>query len=91
MARGAPAVWSTVLGLPFVLAGGWLYVGQSAYPGVVGLPFAFFGLFVVGIGAYVHAVSPSEPRLGDDEELLEKRHPTQRVARVKIAVGLPCW
>lgn len=89
MARGAPALWSTLLALPFVLAGGWLFAGQTAYPEAVGLPFVCFGVFVVVIGAYVHRVSPTEPRLADDEELLEKRHPTQRVARVKIAVGLP--
>ncbi|WP_135825327.1 PH domain-containing protein [Halorussus ruber] len=89
MARGAPALWSTLLGLPFVVVGGWLYVGQTTYPSVIGLPFAFFGAFVVGIGAYVHVVSPTEPRLSDGEELVEKRHPTQRVARVKIVVGLP--
>lgn len=89
MARGAPAIWSTLLGLPFVAVGGWMYVGQSTYPAVVGLPFACFGAFVVAVGAYVHTVSPSPPSLGPDEELVEKRHPTQRVARVKVALGLP--
>lgn len=89
MARGAPAVWSTVLGLPFVVVGGWLYVGQSSYPTVLGVPFASFGAFVVAVGAYVHVLSPSEPNLGESEEVLERRRPTQRVARVKVGVGLP--
>lgn len=89
MARGKPGLWSAVLGLPFILAGGWLYVGQSDYPPVIGLPFVAFGLFIIIVGLYVHLVSPSAPRLGDDEVLVEKRHPTQRVALVKIGAGFP--
>jgi hypothetical protein len=89
MTRGKPAVWSAVLGFPFVVIGGWLYLGQIEYPPTLGLPFAGFGLFVTVVGVYVHAVGPSEPRLQDDESVLEKRHPTQRVALVKIGVGLP--
>ncbi|KAB1193188.1 PH domain-containing protein [Haloferax sp. MBLA0076] len=89
MARGKPALWSAVLGLPFVGAGAWLYTGQETYPPDVGIPFVLFGAFVVLVGAYVHFVSPSAPRLSDGEEILETRHPTQRVARVKVAAGIP--
>lgn len=90
MARGKPAVWSTLLGLPFIGAGLWLYFVQSAYPSLVGMPFVFFGTTIVGIGVYIHFVAaPSEPRLQDGEELIATRHPAQRVAATKIAVGLP--
>lgn len=89
MTRGKPAVWSSILGSPFVITGGWLYLGQTEYPPIMGLPFAFFGLFVITVGIYIHAVGPSEPRLQDGEEVLEIRHPTQRVAFVKIGIGLP--
>lgn len=89
MTRGKPAIWSSILGLPFVLTGGWLYLGQIEYPPIVGVPFGFFGLFIVIVGVYIRAVGPSEPRLQDGEEVLEKRHPTQRVAFVKITTGLP--
>lgn len=84
-----PAVWSTILGLPFVLTGGWFYLSQTEYPPSLGLPFAFFGLFILLVGAYIHVVSPSKPRLKEGEEILEVRHPTQRVALVKIAIGMP--
>jgi len=89
MTRGKPAIWSSILGLPFVLTGAWLYLGQVEFPPIMGLPFAFFGLFIIVVGVYIHAVGPSTPRLQDDEEVIEKRHPTQRVAMVKIGVGLP--
>lgn len=89
MARGMPGVWSTVLGLPFIITGGWLYTGQNQYPPTLGLPFVVFGLFIVGVGAYIHFLAPSKPRLQDGEEILEVRHPTQRVAFVKVAMGMP--
>lgn len=89
MVRGKPALWSLVLGLPFIIIGGWLYLGQAKYPPITGLPFAFFGLFIAVIGVYIHVVGPSEPRLQNGEEVIEKRHPTQRVAAVKIGIGLP--
>lgn len=89
MARGNPAIWSALLGVPFALAGVWLYVGQNQYPPLVGLPFVGFGLFIVAVGGYVHTVSPSELRVADGEEIVATRHPTQRVATVKVAVGLP--
>jgi len=89
MTRGRPALWSTLLGLPFIVVGGWLYLGQADYPPTLGRPFAFCGAFVVGVGAYIQAVGPSEPRLQDGESVIEKRRPTQRVALVKIALGLP--
>jgi uncharacterized membrane protein YdbT with pleckstrin-like domain len=89
MARGNPALWSALVGVPFVIAGAWLYVGQTQYPPLVGLPFAGFGLFVIAVGAYVHTVAPTELRVGDSEKLVATRHPTQRVATVKVGVGLP--
>lgn len=84
-----PAVWSSVLGAPFVLTGGWLYLGQVEFPPVMGLPFALFGLFIVVVGLYIQVAGSSEPRLQDGEEVIEKRYPTQRVAFVKVGVGLP--
>lgn len=89
MTRGKPAIWSSLLGLPFVFTGGWLYLGQVDFPPIMGLPFVFFGLFIIVVGIHIHVIGPSEPRLQDGEEVLEKRHPTQRVALVKIGVGLP--
>ena len=89
MARGNPGFWSSLLGAPFILAGAWLYLGQGQYPSLVGLPFAVFGGFIVFVGGYVHLVSPNGLRTSDDEEVITTRHPTQRVATVKIALGLP--
>lgn len=89
MTRGMPAIWSTILGIPFALAGTWLYVAQAKYPSIIGVPFVLFGLFIVSVGVYVHVVGPSEPRLQNEETVLEIRHPTQRVALVKIGLGIP--
>ncbi|MFC7215291.1 PH domain-containing protein [Saliphagus sp. GCM10025334] len=90
MTRGNPRFWSTILGLPFVIAGLWLNLGQSQYPTAIGIPFLFFGIFVVIIGAYVQLVgAPEDPHLQETEKVITTRHPTQRVAFVKIVTGLP--
>ncbi|WP_227354045.1 PH domain-containing protein [Haladaptatus salinisoli] len=91
MARGKTIVWSSMLGLPFVLAGGLLLLDTTRLPTTFGLPFVLFGLFVIGTGAYVQwQSSPNRPHLRDGEELVDYRHPTQRVAAVKIALSYPC-
>jgi hypothetical protein len=88
MARGLPAVWSSLLGLPFVAAGAYLYLGQTDVPPELGIPSTLFGVFVFAVGLYVHFVAaPEAPRMRDGESLLETRHPTQRVATVKVVVG----
>ncbi|QLG28175.1 PH domain-containing protein [Halorarum halophilum] len=89
MVRNNPQRWSTILGTPFVIAGLWLYFGQSQYPTNVGIPFLFFGIFIAAIGVYVQRVSPEPPSLQDNEEIVATRHPTQRVAVVKVVVGFP--
>lgn len=90
MGRGKPAVWSTISGLPFIIAGGWFYFLQSDYPATVGIPFAAFGFVIVTLGLYIHFVAaPEKPRLQDGETIITSRHPTQRVAFVKIAIGMP--
>lgn len=90
MARGKPALWSSLLGLPFIIAGIYVYLGTTDIPLEVALPLILFGGFVVLIGLYVHLVAtPEQPRLGDNEEILSKRHPTQRVAAIRIVAGLP--
>lgn len=92
MARGLPAVWSSLLGAPFVLGGGFLYLANEThpYPGMVGLPFVLFGAFVVGVGVYIHLVAaPDPPTLRDGEEIIDTRHPTQRVAQVKVGISVP--
>lgn len=89
MARGKPRFWSFVLGTPFILGGVWLYLVQQQYPPLVGVPFAVFGGFIVAVGSYVQIVSPSGLRTSDGEEIIATRHPTQRVATVKIAIGFP--
>lgn len=60
-------------------------------PTTFGIPFVLFGPFVIGTGAYVQRQSsPNRPHLRDGEELVDYRHPTQRVAAVKIALSYPC-
>lgn len=89
MARGKPGYWSFVLGAPFIIAGLWLYLVQQQYLPQVGVPFVAFGAFIIVVGSYVHIVSPSGLRTSDGEEIIATRHPTQRVATVKIAIGFP--
>ncbi len=95
MARGLPALWSTLLGAPAVAGG--LYLFRYAPPSVtsgtppwVGLVVAAFGLFVVGMGVYVHFVTaPEAPETRGGEELAEERTPALRHALGQALVGLP--
>lgn len=89
MARGKPGYWSFILGTPFIFGGGWLYLVQQQYPPQVGVPFAVFGSFIIVVGSYVQIISPSSLRTSDGEEIIATRHPTQRVAAVKIGIGFP--
>lgn len=94
MARGAPALWSGLVAVPFLAAGGWVVVDASSnpdavMPAVVGYGLVGFGLFVVLVGGYIQQVSPSEPRLREDESLVDTRTPTQRVARVGLLSSVP--
>lgn len=90
MSRGNPRLWSTVMAIPFVIAGLWLYIGKTGYPSTVGLPFLFFAIFISAVGTYVHYVgAPNQPELQEGDELIVSRHPTQRVALVKIVSSVP--
>lgn len=90
MARGLPAVWSTLLGAPLLGIGVYLAVGDTSYPPSFGVPYLLFGGFVVVLGLYIHFVAaPDKPRMSEDEEIIDTRHPVQRASFVKIGIGLP--
>lgn len=90
MARGRPAIVSGIVGIPFVLFGLYLYFAETGVPPEVGIPFFFFGMFVILIGLYIHFVAaPDPPKLGKNEEQIAVRHPTQRVAFVKMFISVP--
>ena len=88
MARGLSAVWSTLLGVPFVAGGGYVYAAETNTPSEAGIPILIFGLFVIGLGAYIHAVAaPEPPTLRDGEEIIITRNTAQRAAAAKTVVG----
>ena len=99
MTRGLPAVWSSLLGLPFVAVGGylvWLQDGypltanQPAVPSTAGVALAVFGLFVVAFGVYVQFVAmPERPTMRDDEWIVDDRDPAQRSALAKAVAAVP--
>lgn len=90
MARGRPALWSTLIGAPYLAGGAYVYLTGALSPGESGLPFILFGLLIVGIGLYLRAAGTIDPPdLREGEELIAARHPTQRVARAKMAISVP--
>ncbi|WP_115865129.1 PH domain-containing protein [Halorussus litoreus] len=90
MARGLPGVWSTVLSIPFLASGAIIYFGDTPSPELLGAPLLVFGAFVVAMGWYVHLVAaPPEPRLRDEEEIIDTRHPTQKAPLAKVGLSLP--
>jgi len=99
MGRGLPAVWGSIFGVPLIAAGVYLYGFAAAYPLVasqpetpplVGLLTAAFGLFVTGMGAYVHYVAaPEALQLRDGERVVEDRTPAQRNALAEAVLAVP--
>jgi len=90
MARGLPGVWSTILSLPFLGSGAYIYFGDTPYPELLGAPLLVFGAFVIAMGWYVHLVAaPPEPTLREDEKLIDTRHPTQKAPLAKVVLSLP--
>jgi membrane protein YdbS with pleckstrin-like domain len=92
MARGNPGVWSSLLSIPFLASGAYVYLGQTPYPPVLGLPLLLFAGFIIIMGWYIHLVAaPPKPTLRDAEEILGTRHPTQKAAMVRVLIGIPCF
>lgn len=90
MARGLPGVWSSMLSVPFLSSGSYVYLADTPYPELLGLPLLIFGLFVLLMGWYIHLVAqPPAPTLRDGEETVVTRHPTQKAALVRVFLALP--
>jgi membrane protein YdbS with pleckstrin-like domain len=101
MSRGYPAVWSFLLSLPFVGSGVYLYLslqqdlelqGTTIPPSdlqLIGIPLVMFGGFVFLVGIYVQVAAPSAPTLREEEEIVDSRKPSQRVALSKIILSVP--
>jgi len=90
MARGLPALWSALLGAPFVAGGAHVFLNDPnpTVPAETGLPILAFGLFVVVLGLYIHYVaSPDTPTMSDGEEILDTRQPVNRAAIAKTVIG----
>lgn len=89
MARGLPAVWSGLLGAPFISGGGYGYLADTMVPSTAGLLFVGFGAFTILIGLYINFIAaPDQPTMRDGEEVVDTRNPAQRAAIVQSLVGL---
>jgi membrane protein YdbS with pleckstrin-like domain len=85
-----PAVWSTLLALPFLALGGYLYALQSAFPEIAGAPLLVFGAFISLVGLYVQFIgAPEPPTMSEDEEIIETRNPAQRSALATVLISFP--
>jgi hypothetical protein len=90
MARGYPALLGAFVGLPIVGIGAYVYLADTGFSPLLGLPFVVFGGFVILLGVYVQVIAaPREPSMRQGESVIEIRHPTQRVAFVYILLGVP--
>ncbi|WP_336360448.1 PH domain-containing protein [Haladaptatus sp. ZSTT2] len=89
MARGAPLLWSVLISLPFLIGGGRILLGMTSlvYPQLLGWALVVFGLVIVAIGAYVQRTAPAAVQLSANEYIIDRRHPTQRVATVRLTGG----
>lgn len=87
MARGYPVIWSTIIAMPILGTGVWLYLRLPDE--LYHVPVAVFGSFVIVMGVYVQLITPQEPVLYDDEALITTRHPSHRVAAGMMASSVP--
>lgn len=88
MPRGEYTKWSSLLGVPFLLLGIYLYFFDFTSPTELSYPFLLFGLFIIILGLYVHfRAAPDSPTLRENEKIVASQHPTQRVAFVEIVIG----
>lgn len=88
MARGLPAVWSVLLGLP-LLAGGVALRSADRYLQSFGEPVAVLGGFVIVIGLVVQFIHPDPPTFQEGEEVIETKNPNQRPSILKGSLSLP--
>lgn len=77
-----------ILGLPGGLAPS-LFVIPHSNLRIIGISMLVFGIFILLIGLYVKFATLSTPRIQDEEEILETRHPSQRVAISKVGASIP--
>lgn len=90
MARGLPGVWSTILSIPVLASGGYVYLGGTPYPELLGAPLLVFGAFLIVMGWYIHLVAaPPAPTLRENEEIIDTRHPTQKAPFAKVMSSIP--
>jgi len=90
MARGLPAVWSVLAASPVAAIGGYVTIVDTGYSPLLGVPFLLFAGLIALLGIFVHVIAaPEGPSMRTDEELIATRHPVQRVATVKVIIGLP--
>ncbi|MFC6796552.1 MULTISPECIES: PH domain-containing protein [unclassified Haladaptatus] len=89
MARGAPLVWSSLIALPFLVGGGRILLDLTTlvYPQILGWALVGFGLVIALVGVYVQLAAPTAVQLSDNEYVIDLRHPTQRVAAIRLVVG----
>lgn len=100
-ARGFPAFWSSLLGIPIALVGLYIFQFQDQYPLVAdqpqvptdaGLMLAGFGAFVMALGLYVQFIAaPKPPRMRENEYMIDTRNPAQRAVLFKAFLGIPLF
>lgn len=70
MARGWPAFWTTLIALPFLLGGSYVYLYMPEYPTSTGTVPILFAVFMILLGLYVHVlVAPEPPAMQPGEKL----------------------
>lgn len=81
MARGWPAFWTTLLALPFLVGGAYLYLYRPEYPTSTGTTPMLFAGFMILMGLYVQfVVAPPPPEMQPGETLHETVSPFQLAA-----------
>lgn len=86
MARGYPAFWGTILGVPFGL-GAYLYLRTTQYPRLVAVPLLVVGGAVFVSGLFLQLVAPGPSRMRADESLVAARHPRRIGTHIRLVMG----
>lgn len=86
MARGMPAGWGLVIGIPLVAVGLYTIYSSTSLPQLVGIAFLLLGTFVIITGSYIHYMAP-QPKEFSSETVVGKYQPGQLVSKVLMGIG----
>lgn len=90
MTRGMPAVWSSIVAIPFIAFGVAETTGQLSVtiPSQIGMAALGIGLGIILLGFYVHLIGADSFEPAEYEQVLVQAHPRTPFVKTKAFLGI---